>query len=52
MGSLGKEAASAAKGAQRSAKVAANFVPTKEDYQKVYNRIAEHLDAEGYDGKC
>lgn len=47
---LKKQAVTAAKGAERSAKVAANFVPTKEDYQKVYNRIAEHLDAESYDG--
>ncbi|KAI0315688.1 heme peroxidase [Amylostereum chailletii] len=29
------------------AKVAANFVPSKEDYQKVYNKIAELLDEAG-----
>ncbi|KAF5357298.1 hypothetical protein D9758_005875 [Tetrapyrgos nigripes] len=31
------------------AKVKANFVPTKDDYQKVYNRISELLDADDYD---
>ncbi|CAE6424889.1 unnamed protein product [Rhizoctonia solani] len=48
--SLGREASTAAKGAAQSVKVAANFAPKKEDYQKVYNRIAEILDAD-YDGK-
>ncbi|KAF8756873.1 Peroxidase [Rhizoctonia solani] len=48
--SLGREASTAAKGAAQSAKVAANFVPKKEDYQKVYNRIAEILDADYDDG--
>ncbi|KAG5639032.1 hypothetical protein H0H81_007645 [Sphagnurus paluster] len=31
----------------QAAKVKANFVPTKEDYQKVYNKIAELLDEAG-----
>lgn len=35
-------------GADASAK-SANFVPSKEDYQKVYNEIASRLDAENYD---
>ncbi|KAL0566210.1 heme peroxidase [Marasmius crinis-equi] len=34
----------------QAAKVKANFVPSKEDYQKVYNRIAEIMDeADDYD---
>ncbi|KAG6874511.1 hypothetical protein C0995_010421 [Termitomyces sp. Mi166 len=33
--------------AQSGAQAKANFVPTKEDYQKVYNRIAELLDEAG-----
>ncbi|TFY73415.1 hypothetical protein EWM64_g10597 [Hericium alpestre] len=33
----------------QAAKVAVNFVPSKEDYQKVYNRIADHFDADDYD---
>ncbi|ESK84513.1 cytochrome c peroxidase [Moniliophthora roreri MCA 2997] len=33
----------------QAAKVKANFVPTKEDYQKVYNRITELLDNNDYD---
>ncbi|KAH9942420.1 heme peroxidase [Epithele typhae] len=37
-------AGTAAKSGAQAAKVAANFVPTKEDYQKVYNRVAEILD--------
>jgi cytochrome c peroxidase len=36
-------------GAAQVAKVAANFVPTKADYEKVYQRIADSLDAENYD---
>ncbi|CAE6416268.1 unnamed protein product [Rhizoctonia solani] len=48
--SLGREASTAAKGAAQSVKVATNFVPKKEDYQKVYNRIAEILDADYDDG--
>lgn len=35
------------KSAAQSAKVATNFVPTKADYQKVYNRIAEVIDDAG-----
>ncbi|KAJ8076343.1 heme peroxidase [Marasmius tenuissimus] len=31
----------------QAAKVKANFVPSKEDYQKVYNRIAEIMDEAG-----
>lgn len=31
----------------QAAKVKVNFVPTKEDYQKVYNRIAEVIDDAG-----
>lgn len=49
---LKKETETAAKGAARSAKVAANFVPTKQDYQKVYDRIADILEAGDYDGAC
>ncbi|KAH7108028.1 cytochrome c peroxidase [Auriculariales sp. MPI-PUGE-AT-0066] len=44
-----KAAASGAKGAAQVAKVAANFVPTKADYDKVYAKIADSLDAEDYD---
>ncbi|OBZ70799.1 Cytochrome c peroxidase, mitochondrial [Grifola frondosa] len=40
-----KEAGTALKSGAQSAKVLANFVPTKDDYQKVYNRIAEVMDA-------
>jgi len=39
-----KSAGTALKSGTQSAKVAANFVPTKADYQKVYNKIAEILD--------
>lgn len=46
----GKEAATAAKQGVAIAKAQAGFKPTKEDYQKVYNRIADALEAEGYDG--
>ncbi|EGO00213.1 hypothetical protein SERLA73DRAFT_180679 [Serpula lacrymans var. lacrymans S7.3] len=42
-----KEAATALKSGAQAAKVAANFTPTKEDYQKVYNRIAEIIDEAG-----
>ncbi|KAA1471769.1 cytochrome c peroxidase [Dentipellis sp. KUC8613] len=41
--------ATTAKSGAQAAKVAVNFVPTKADYQKVYNRIAESLDADDYD---
>ncbi|CCL98714.1 uncharacterized protein FIBRA_00718 [Fibroporia radiculosa] len=47
-----KEAGTALKSGAQAARVAANFVPTKEDYQKVYNRIAEVMDEamdKGYD---
>ncbi|KAG9101530.1 heme peroxidase [Ceratobasidium sp. UAMH 11750] len=46
---LKREAETAVKGAGRVAKVAANFVPKKEDYQKVYDHIADILDAGEYD---
>jgi hypothetical protein len=37
-------------GADGKAKASSGpFVPTKEDYQKVYNEIASRLDSEGYD---
>ncbi|KAF9654031.1 heme peroxidase [Thelephora ganbajun] len=39
-----KGAETALKSGVQSAKAAANFVPAKEDYQKVYYRIAELLD--------
>ncbi|KAF9073649.1 heme peroxidase [Rhodocollybia butyracea] len=40
----------AIKSGVQAAKVKANFVPTKDDYQKVYNRIADIIDqAENYD---
>ncbi|KAI5115692.1 hypothetical protein M0805_002835 [Coniferiporia weirii] len=42
-----KEVGTAAKSAAQSAKVLANFVPTKEDYQKVYNDIASILEENG-----
>ncbi|CAE6438823.1 hypothetical protein ACGC1H_006941 [Rhizoctonia solani] len=48
--SLGREASTAAKGVAQSAKAATGFMPKKEDYQKVYNRIAEILDADYDDG--
>ncbi|KAI4517710.1 heme peroxidase [Schizophyllum commune Loenen D] len=48
--SQGMNPLTAAKSGAQAAKVATNFVPSKEDYQKVYNRIAELLDeAEDYD---
>ncbi|KAJ6498927.1 heme peroxidase [Mycena sanguinolenta] len=37
----------AAKSAKASVKAAAKFTPTQEDYQKVYNKIAEILDEAG-----
>ncbi|KAH6897525.1 cytochrome c peroxidase [Coprinopsis sp. MPI-PUGE-AT-0042] len=44
------ETENAVKSGIQQAKVAANFTPTKEDYQKVYNRIAELVaDAGEYD---
>lgn len=47
---LGKGAATAAKSGAQIAKVKANFVPTKEDYQKVYNKVADLVqDAGDYD---
>ncbi|ETW81091.1 heme peroxidase 3 [Heterobasidion irregulare TC 32-1] len=39
--------ATSAKSGAQAVKVAANFVPTKEDYQKVYNKIAEAIDEAG-----
>ncbi|EMD37695.1 class I heme peroxidase [Gelatoporia subvermispora B] len=39
-----KEAGTAVRSGVQSAKAAANFTPTKEDYQKVYDRIVEILD--------
>ncbi|KAI0744161.1 cytochrome c peroxidase [Daedaleopsis nitida] len=47
-----REAGTALKSGAQAAKAAANFVPSKEDYQKVYNRIADILDNaadKGYD---
>jgi cytochrome c peroxidase len=47
-----REAATALKSGVQSAKSKLNYVPTKEDYQKVYNRISAILDEAGeYDGK-
>ncbi|KAF8639573.1 hypothetical protein AX17_001475 [Amanita inopinata Kibby_2008] len=43
----GKETATAIKSGVQNAKVATKFVPTKEDYQKVYNRIAQIMDDAG-----
>ncbi|KAK2464341.1 hypothetical protein APHAL10511_003798 [Amanita phalloides] len=43
----GADAGTAAKSAIQAAKAAAKFSPTKEDYQKVYNRIAGILDEAG-----
>ncbi|KAI0081932.1 heme peroxidase [Panus rudis PR-1116 ss-1] len=45
-----RTAGTAVKSGVQSAKVAANYTPTKEDYIKVYNKIAEVIDsAEDYD---
>ncbi|KAF9568162.1 cytochrome c peroxidase [Agrocybe pediades] len=43
----GKETGTSVKSGVQSAKVAANFVPTKEDYIKVYNKIAQVIDDAG-----
>ncbi|KAF5383440.1 hypothetical protein D9757_006083 [Collybiopsis confluens] len=49
---LSDSGSTAVKSGVQAAKVKANFVPTKEDYQKVYNRIAKKLDEAGnYDGR-
>ncbi|KAM6501872.1 hem peroxidase [Amanita muscaria] len=45
--SPGADAATTAKSAAQAVKVATGFVPTKEDYQKVYNRIAQVIDDAG-----
>ncbi|KZT43589.1 heme peroxidase [Sistotremastrum suecicum HHB10207 ss-3] len=42
-----REVGTVAKSATQAAKAATNFVPSKADYQKVYNRIAETLDEAG-----
>jgi cytochrome c peroxidase len=42
-----KEAVSALKSGVQVGKAKAHFTPTKEDYQKVYNKIAELLDEAG-----
>ncbi|KIP06974.1 class I heme peroxidase [Phlebiopsis gigantea 11061_1 CR5-6] len=42
-----KVAGTAVKSGAQAAKVAANLVPTKEDYIKVYNRVAEIMDEAG-----
>ncbi|EJD03072.1 cytochrome C peroxidase [Fomitiporia mediterranea MF3/22] len=44
---VGREAGTAAKSAGQAVKVKANFVPTKEDYQKVYNEIVNILEENG-----
>ncbi|RDB16907.1 Cytochrome c peroxidase, mitochondrial [Hypsizygus marmoreus] len=44
-----REAVTALKSGVQAAKAKTNFVPTKEDYQKVYNKIATLLDADDYD---
>ncbi|EJD52802.1 cytochrome c peroxidase [Auricularia subglabra TFB-10046 SS5] len=44
-----KSAATAGKSAAQAVKAKTNFVPTKDDYQKVYNKIAETLEVEDYD---
>lgn len=47
-----REAATAVKSGVQSAKALAHFTPSKEDYQKVYNRLAALLDDAGeYDGQ-
>ncbi|PPQ90636.1 hypothetical protein CVT25_006619 [Psilocybe cyanescens] len=43
----GKEAGTTVKSGVQAAKVQANFVPTKEDYIKVYNKIAQVIDDAG-----
>lgn len=45
-----REAKTAIKSAAQVTKAATNFTPTKEDYQKVYNKVASILEAD-YDGK-
>ncbi|CAE6448450.1 unnamed protein product [Rhizoctonia solani] len=49
-GSSLREAGTAAKGAARSGQVAAGLSRSRADYQKVYNRIAQVLDADYDDG--
>ena len=46
-----RSAKSTLKEGAQIAKSAANYVPTKEDYQKVYNKVAHILDTDNYDGK-
>ncbi|KIM45543.1 class II peroxidase [Hebeloma cylindrosporum] len=43
----GKEAGTAVRSGAQAAKVAANFVPTKDDYTKVYNAIVKIMDEAG-----
>jgi cytochrome c peroxidase len=43
----GKEAGTAVKSGIQAAKVKVNFVPSKEDYIKVYNKIAHVIDEAG-----
>lgn len=48
-----RQAGTALKSGAQAAKAAAHFVPSKADYEKVYERVADVLDAaaeKGYDG--
>lgn len=49
-GDAGARAKTAAKGAAQSARAAGGFMPTRADYQQVYNKIADIMDAD-YDGE-
>jgi len=44
-----RSAKSTLKEGSQFAKSLANYVPTKEDYQKVYNKVADILDTDQYD---
>ena len=46
-----KEIGSAARGAAAAVEGKVGLRRGKEDYQKVYDRIAEELEVEGYDGE-
>ncbi|KZO98799.1 class II peroxidase [Calocera viscosa TUFC12733] len=46
---VGKEAGTAAKSVAQAVKAATKFTPTKDDYQKVYNAIADILEDNDYD---
>lgn len=47
-----KELGTAAKSAGAIAEAKTGMRRGREDYQKVYDKIAEELELEGYDGEC